>query len=104
MSDLACCTDFRLLSSTQLQSEDNDTQLDQINAIVSRITDHLAEPLSAADLAQELDMTESRFSRFFRAPRQHLHRLCEPGAHEPRLPAADGDRPLHHPHRVRRGL
>jgi len=66
MSDLARCTDFRLLSSTQLQSEDNDTQLDQINAIVSRITDHLAEPLSAADLAQELDMTESRFSRFFR--------------------------------------
>jgi len=66
LSDLARCTDFRLLSSTQLQSEDNDTQLDQINAIVSRITDHLADPLSAADLAQELGMTESRFSRFFR--------------------------------------
>src|SRR3989344_2908754 len=66
MSDPARCTHFRLLSSTQLQSEDNDTQLDQINAIVSRITDHLADPLSAADLAQELGMTESRFSRFFR--------------------------------------
>src|SRR3989344_4696414 len=66
LRDLALCTDFRLLSSTQLQSEDNDTQLDQINAIVSRITDHLADPLSAADLAQELGMTESRFSRFFR--------------------------------------
>jgi hypothetical protein len=36
MSDLARCTDFRLLSSTQLQSEDNDTQLDQINP-VSRV-------------------------------------------------------------------
>ncbi|MCW5237906.1 AraC family transcriptional regulator [Verminephrobacter eiseniae] len=66
MSELAHSTDFRLLSSTQLQSEDNDTELDQINAIVSRITDHLAEPFSAADLAQELCMTESRFSRFFR--------------------------------------
>ena len=66
MGELARCTDYRLLSSTQLQSEDSDAQLAQINAIVSRITDHLAEPLSAADLAQELDMTESRFSRFFR--------------------------------------
>ena len=66
MGELARCTDYRLLSSAQLQSEDSDTQLAQINAIVSRITDHLAEPLSAADLAQELDMTESRFSRFFR--------------------------------------
>lgn len=66
MGELARCTDYRLLSSTQLQSEDSDAQLAQINAIVSRITDHLAEPLSAADLAQELGMTESRFSRFFR--------------------------------------
>ena len=66
MSDLARCTDFRLLSSTQLQSEDNDTQLDQINAIVSRITENLAEPLSASELAQGLGMSESGFSRFFR--------------------------------------
>ncbi len=51
LSDLARCTDYRLLSSVQLQSDDNDTQLDQINAIVSRITDHLADPQSAADLA-----------------------------------------------------
>ena len=75
MSDLARCTDFRLLSSTQLQSEDNDTQLDQINAIVSRITDHLAEPLSDADLAQELDMTESRFTRFVNLVR--VNRACQ---------------------------
>ena len=66
MGELARCTDFRLLSSTQLQGEDDDAGLEQINAIVSRITDHVAEPLSAAILAQELGMTESRFSRFFR--------------------------------------
>lgn len=98
LSDLARCTDFRLLSSTQLQSEDNDTQLDQINAIVSRITDHLADPLSAADLAQELGMTESRFALLPPRHGQYLHRLCEPGAREPRVPAADGDRALHHAH------
>ncbi|TXT39888.1 MAG: helix-turn-helix domain-containing protein [Comamonadaceae bacterium] len=66
LSELAQCTDYRLLSNAQLQSVDNDAQLDQINAIVSRISAHLTEPLSAADLAQELAMSESGFSRFFR--------------------------------------
>ncbi len=66
LSDLAQCTDYRLLSNAQIQSEDNDAQLDQINAIVSRISDNLTEPVSATDLAHELHMTESGFSRFFR--------------------------------------
>lgn len=66
LADLAACTDYRLLSSVQLQSQDDDASLDQIHAVVSRITDHLAEPLSAGALAAELGMTESRFSRFFR--------------------------------------
>ena len=66
LGELARWPDYRLLSHAQLQSADNDTQLDQIDAIVSRITDNLAQPLSAAELAAELGMTESRFSRFFR--------------------------------------
>ncbi|MBV8619995.1 MAG: AraC family transcriptional regulator [Curvibacter sp.] len=66
LGDLAACTDYRLLSSARLQSEDNDAQLDQINAVLVRITENLSEPVSAAELARELDMTESRFSRFFR--------------------------------------
>ena len=35
-------------------------------AIVDRITADVAQPLSAADLASEMGMSESRFSRFFR--------------------------------------
>ncbi|WP_309684855.1 AraC family transcriptional regulator [Polaromonas sp.] len=66
MSELARWPDYRLLSNAQLQSVDNDAQLKQIDDIVSRITDNLAQPLSASELAAELDMTESRFSRFFR--------------------------------------
>ncbi|HSV51153.1 MAG TPA: AraC family transcriptional regulator [Burkholderiaceae bacterium] len=66
LAELARCTNYRLLSHAQLQSVDDNAQLDQINAIVSRITDNLSQPLSAADLAEELGMTESRFSRFFR--------------------------------------
>jgi AraC-like DNA-binding protein len=66
LSDLARCTDFRLLSSVQMQGEDNDAGTDQVNALVNRIARDFALPLSAADLAAELGMTESRFSRFFR--------------------------------------
>ena len=66
MRDLVQCTDYRMLSSAQMQSVDSDVEMDQINAIVHRITDKLTEPLSAADLASELGMSESRFSRFFR--------------------------------------
>jgi AraC-like DNA-binding protein len=66
LSELARWPDYRLLSQAQLQSIDNDAQLSQIDDIVSRITDNIAQPLSAADLAAELGMTESGFSRFFR--------------------------------------
>jgi AraC-like DNA-binding protein len=66
MSELAQCTDYRLLSNTQMQSMDSDTQLDQINAMISRISENLSEPISAANMARELAMSESAFSRFFR--------------------------------------
>ena len=66
LSDLAACTDYRLLSSVQLQSTDDADELDQTDAVVSRITDHLADEHSAAALAGELGMSESKFSRFFR--------------------------------------
>jgi AraC-like DNA-binding protein len=66
LSELVQCTDYRLLSNAQLQSVNNDTQLDQINAIVSRISENLTEPVSATELARELNMSDSGFSRFFR--------------------------------------
>lgn len=66
MCDLATCTDYRLLSSVQLQSDDDDTSIDQIHGLVSRITDNLSDHHSAAAIAAELGMNESRFSRFFR--------------------------------------
>ena len=66
MTDLARWTDYRLLSSVQMQGGENDAELDQIDAIVSRITENVAQSLTASDLATELGMSESRFSRFFR--------------------------------------
>ncbi len=66
LSDLARWTDYRLLSSVQMQSADDDDQSDQINLIVNRITENVAHAFSASELAAELGMSESRFSRFFR--------------------------------------
>lgn len=63
---MARCTDYRLLSNVQLQSTDDDVSIDQINSIVNRITDDLAQAPTATELATELGMSESRFSRFFR--------------------------------------
>ncbi len=45
---------------------DGDAQVDQINGIVDRITRNIAEPISMQEVAAELGMSESRFSRFFR--------------------------------------
>jgi AraC-like DNA-binding protein len=66
LTDLARCTDYRLLSNVQLQSVDDDDSLDQIDTVLNRLTDDLSRPVSAAELAEEMGMTESRFSRFFR--------------------------------------
>jgi len=66
LADLAACTDYRLLSSVRMQGEDDGAEADQINAIVNRITADVAQPLAASELAAELGMSESRFSRFFR--------------------------------------
>jgi AraC-like DNA-binding protein len=66
LCDLSASTDYRLLSNVQMQSVDDDDSLDQIDAVVNRLTDNLSQPFSAADIAVELGMSESRFSRFFR--------------------------------------
>lgn len=66
MTELTRWSDYRLLSSVQIQGPDNDAELEQINAIVNRITENVAQSLTAADVAADLGMSESRFSRFFR--------------------------------------
>ena len=66
LTDLARTTDYRLLSSVQIQSADNHHQLDQINAIVSRVMDQMDEVFSVTELAAGMGMSDSQFSRFFR--------------------------------------
>lgn len=66
LADLAHCRDYRLLSTVQIQGDEDAASIEQIDRIVSRVTSNLAEPVSVADFAAELGMSESRFSRFFR--------------------------------------
>jgi AraC-like DNA-binding protein len=66
LTDLAHCRDYQLLSSVQIQSSEDDATLDQINAVVYQVTKNLAQSMTVADYARQLDMTESRFSRLFR--------------------------------------
>jgi AraC-like DNA-binding protein len=66
LADLAQWTDYRLLSNVQMQGVEGEAGVDQINTIVDRITSNLAEPIVMADIATELGMSESRFSRFFK--------------------------------------
>lgn len=65
LNGLAECDDFRLLSSVQLQGDDP-TETDSINDLLNRITADLSAQQSVASVAQELGMSESRFSRFFK--------------------------------------
>jgi AraC-like DNA-binding protein len=66
LSDLARCTDFRLLSSVCMQGEEDEAENDQVNTLINRIMRDFAQPMSVAELAAGLGMSESRFSRFFR--------------------------------------
>ncbi|MBB3182191.1 AraC family transcriptional regulator [Variovorax sp. Sphag1AA] len=66
LAELVKCADYRLLSNVQMQGMEGDAEVDQINVIVNRITSNLAEPIVMSDIATELGMSESRFSRFFK--------------------------------------
>ena len=66
MSDLAPAPTFACCRAPSCKAKTTTPSSTRSTPSSARITDHLAEPLSAADLAQELDMTETRFSRFFR--------------------------------------
>jgi len=60
------CSDYRLLSNVQMQGEEDASGDDRIGEIVDRVSAEIATPVSARELAEELGMSESRFSRQFR--------------------------------------
>jgi AraC-like DNA-binding protein len=63
---LARSTNYRLLSSAQMQSSEDDDALAKINTVFTYITDNYGGPISADMLAARLGMSHTKFSRFFR--------------------------------------
>ena len=66
LNDLVRCTDYRLLSSVQLQSFDDEAELARISTVVDYITEHCSEQFGLTDMCALVGMTESSFSRYFR--------------------------------------
>ena len=56
----------QLARSGNYRSYDDDATLAKVNAVLSYITENYREPLSAEALAEQLGMSLSKFSRFFR--------------------------------------
>jgi AraC-like DNA-binding protein len=63
---LAHCTSFRVLSSMPQEQADESGELDRVHALAQRLLNGDAQPAPAGDLAGELGMSVSRFSRCFR--------------------------------------
>ncbi|MES2264158.1 MAG: AraC family transcriptional regulator [Pseudomonadota bacterium] len=66
MCQLARSGNYRLLSSATMRSYDDDATLAKVNAVLSYITENYRDPISAEALAEQLGMSLSKFSRFFR--------------------------------------
>lgn len=66
LADLAACHDYRLLSQAGLQGAPVVGEAEKVNAVIERIIRELGEPLSQSELAAEMGMGQSQFSRWFR--------------------------------------
>lgn len=63
---LAKSNTYRLLSSAQMQSFDDDASLAKISTVFTYITENYSEQISADMLSAKLGMSPTKFSRFFR--------------------------------------
>lgn len=66
MGQLARTSNYRLLSSATMHSFDDDSTLAKVNGVLNYITENYRDPISAEVLAEQMGMSLSKFSRFFR--------------------------------------
>ena len=87
MHELTIWSDYRLLSSSQLQGAHDESKLARLSLIIKQITDNIAQSHSVADVACDLGMSVSRFSRLFQRTtgstytdfvnRMRINRACQ---------------------------
>lgn len=63
---LVRCSDYRLLSSVQLQSVEDEASLAKLSSIVDYIAENCTSDFSVESVRDRLGMTGSQFSRYFR--------------------------------------
>ncbi len=65
LDELAHHNNYRLLSAVALQGGGDESNA-QVNLVINRILENPTQDFCVADLAAELDLSESHFSRFFK--------------------------------------
>lgn len=65
LDDLSQHEHYNLLSSTRLQSFEDDDSMRQISEVVDYITENYGTPFSMADICERFGMSSSHFSRYF---------------------------------------
>ena len=64
--ELTRCKDFRLLSSTPMQCNEDFSSMQRINKVLEYLYNNYAEDMSMGEVCALVDMAESSFSRYFR--------------------------------------
>ena len=67
LSELAQTSDYQLLSTIPMQSSDDDAALARISSAINFIVHNYSSQFSLKQLAEQVDMPERTFSRFFRS-------------------------------------
>lgn len=65
LSDLASCKEFRLLSTTPIQSRGEDPAMERLNKVLEYINEHYMEDLDMDEVYAVAGMSQSTFSRSF---------------------------------------
>jgi AraC-like DNA-binding protein len=67
LGELAQTSDYQLLSTVPMQSSDDDVALARISSAINYIVHNYSSQFSLKQLAEQVDMPERTFSRFFRS-------------------------------------
>jgi AraC-like DNA-binding protein len=67
LDELARSNQYQLLSTVAMQSSDDDASMARVSSAIGFIVENYSSQFSMKELAQQLDMPERMFSRFFRS-------------------------------------
>lgn len=66
LNRLAQSSNYQLLSTVQMQSSADEQTLERVNLVVDYVLKNFEQSITVLDVAQQVNMSETHFSRFFR--------------------------------------